>query len=114
MLDLLKTFRADVMLIEEERSAALFKQASKHLQDIYNFHLTAKNSFTEVEYELKSLYTSFNYGAVIINDALKKKKLDAENGVMLEECLETMLTCCDVIKAKLTQKPKPAAKKTKK
>ena len=111
MIDLLKTFRKDIVSIEEERSARLFKQASKDLQSIYNFHLSSDKSFSQVEYYLKNLYTSFNYAAVIINDAIKKKNLGAENISLLDECLDVMIKCCDVIISKLTNPTPPKKKK---
>ena len=104
MIDLLKQFRGDIVSIEENRSANLFKQASKDLQSIYNFHITAAKSFSQVGDNLKNLYTSFNYSAVIINDALKKKKMTPENIQLLDECLDVMLRCCDVIIATLKKK----------
>lgn len=106
MIDLLKQFKRDVVSIEENRSAALFKQASKDLQGIYNFHITAEKSFSQVEDNLKNLYTSFNYAAVIINDALKKKKMSAENIQLLDESLDVMQRCCDVIIATLKKSNK--------
>ena len=104
MMDLVKTFRADVVLIQENRSASLFKQASKDLQSIYNLHLTAKNTFGEVEYYLKNLYKSFNYAAATVNDAIKRKSLDQKDSAMMEECLEVMIKCCDIVTTKLKKK----------
>lgn len=104
LIDLIKVFRADVVNIQENRSALLFKQASKDLQSIYNLHITSKNSFGEVEYYLKNLYKSFNYAAVTVNDALKKKTLDPKSGAMMDECLEVMIKCCDIVISKLTKK----------
>ena len=106
MIDLVQKFKADIISIQERRTASQFKQASKDLQAVYNFHLTSHKSFSGVEDYLKNLYTSFNYAAVIINDALKKKKFEAKNSEILEECLEVMIKCCDLITAKLTKKKK--------
>ena len=104
MLSLLKKFRADIVGIEEERGNPLrFKEASKDLQAIYAFHLKNKAKFTAVEHYLKNLYSSFNFAATIMNDALKKKALKAENILKLDEALEVMLKCCDVITTKLTK-----------
>lgn len=111
MIDLLKNFRADIVNIQEARSARLFKQASKDLQDVYNFHITASKSFIRVEDYLKNLYTSFNYAAVIINDALKKRNLESGNIELLDECLEVMIKCCDVIVAMLSKPGQPKKKK---
>lgn len=104
LIDLIKTFRADVVNIQENRSASLFKQAGKDLQNIYNLHLTAKNTFGEVEEYLKNLYKSFNYAAVTVNNALKKKSLDQKDSAMMEECLEIMIKCCDIVTSKLSKK----------
>ena len=106
MLDFIKKFRADVVKIQEERSAKLLKPASKSLQDIYNFHVTAEKSFIQIENNLKNLYTSFNYAAAIVNDALKKKKLAEESVELLDECFEVMV-------AEIS-KPRGAAVKKKK
>ena len=113
MIDLLKKFRADVVKIQEERSAKLLKPASKDLQDIYNFHVTADKSFIRIENNLKNLYTSFNYAAVIVNDAIKKKRLESESMLLLDECLEVMIKCCDVMIAELGKPPAPTTKKKK-
>lgn len=105
MIDLVERFRGDVMRIYESRSAALFKQAGADLQNIYNFHVTAEKSFIEVQENLKNLYTSFNYAAVIINDALKKnKQLKKDDSELLGECLEIMVKCCNVIISSLQTK----------
>ena len=106
MLDLVKKFKEAVLQIEETRSASLFKQASKNLQDIYNFHLTADKQFKNVEDYLKNLYKSFNCSAVIVNNALKKKTVKTEDAALLDECIQIMLRCCDIIIAKIDKKKK--------
>jgi hypothetical protein len=95
MADLVKKVRTDVEKIAECREASLFVGAQVNLQNVYNFHLTSKNSFTECEEFLKNLYSSFNYAAVIINDGIKKGKLSADDNELLGECIEIMLKCCD-------------------
>ena len=104
MIDLVKKFKEDVLKIEETRSAALYKQAGKNLQGIYNFHLTSKKSFKSVEGYLKNLYTSFNYSAVIVNNAVKTKTMKKEDIALLEEGIQVMLRCCDIIVATLNKK----------
>ena len=104
MIDLVEKFNDDVINIEETRSAALFKQASKDLQNIYNFHLTSGKSFKSVEGYLKNLYTSFNYSAVIVNNAVKNKTMKKEDVAILEEGIQVMLRCCDLIIATLSKK----------
>ena len=105
MLSLVKKFRGEIIGIEEQRSNALrFKEASKDLQSIYAFHAENRSKFTAVEHYLKNLYSSFNFAAVIMNDAFKKKSLKGENVVKLDEALETMLNCCDIITSKLNSK----------
>ena len=104
MLELLDKFEEDINKIQETRSAKLFKTANVDLQNIYNFHLLNDKAFTKVQSNLKNLYTSFNYAAVIVNDALKKRALDKENAELLDECLEVMIRCCSVIKNTLKNK----------
>lgn len=101
MVDYVKVFRQDVLKIEDSRSAALYKQAGKDLQNVYNFHLTSAKSFKSVESYLKNLYASFNYSAVIINNAVKNKNMQKEDAERLEEGIQIMLRCCDNIIAKL-------------
>ena len=98
MLELLDKFEEDINRIQETRSAKLFKTANVDLQNIYNFHLLNDKAFTKVQTNLKNLYTSFNYSAIIVNDALKKRVMEKENAVLLDECLEVMMRCCTVIK----------------
>ena len=102
MLKLLDKFEEDINRIQETRSAKLFKVANVDLQNIYNYHLLNDKAFKKVQMNLKNLYTSFNYAAVIVNDALKKKAMDKENAELLDECLEVMIRCCIVIQNTLT------------
>ena len=97
MLKLLDKFEDDINKIQETRSAKLFKTANVDLQNIYNYHLLNDKAFKKVQMNLKNLYTTFNYAAVIVNDALKKRVMEKENAELLEECLEVMIRCCIVI-----------------
>ena len=106
MIELLDGFIEDINKIQETRSARLFKTANADLQKIYNYHLANDKAFRRVQHNLKNLYTSFNYAAVIVNDALKKRNLDKENAELLDECLEVMLRCCIVIEDTLKNKKK--------
>ncbi len=106
MIELLDKFVEDINAIQETRSAKLFKSASADLQKIYNFHLANDKAFRRVQHNLKNLYTSFNYAAVIVNDALTKRTMDKDNAELLDECLEVMLRCCIVIKNTLKNKKK--------
>lgn len=106
MIELLDTFIEDINKIQETRSAKLFKGANADLQKIYNYHLANDKAFRRVQHNLKNLYTSFNYAAVIVNDALKKRVLDKANAELLDECLEVMLRCCIVIEDTLKKKKK--------
>lgn len=106
MIELLEKFEEDINKIQETRSAKLFKAANADLQKIYNYHLANDKAFRRVQHNLKNLYTSFNYAAVIVNDALKKRTMDKENAELLDECLEVMLRCCVVIVTMLKNKKK--------
>lgn len=104
MCDLVGRFKKTVDEIALTRNASLFKRAGGELQNIYNFHLTADESFTEIEEYLKNCYSSFNYAAVIVNDGLKKGKLDGEANDLLRECVEILSKCCTLIEEKLKSK----------
>ena len=104
MIELIGKFEEDINRIQETRSAKQFKTANVDLQNIYNYHLLNDKAFKKVQTNLKNLYTTFNYSAVIVNDALKKRVMDKENAELLDECLEVMLRCCIVIKRTLRKK----------
>ena len=104
MCDLVGRFQATVGEIAQTRNTSLFKKAGAELQNIYNFHLTADESFAEVEEYFKNMYSSFNYAAVIVNDALKKGALDKDSNNLLSECVEILQKCCRVITEKLKNK----------
>lgn len=106
MIELIDKLIEDINKIQETRSAKLFKAASADLQKLYNYHLANDKAFRRVQHNLKNLYTSFNYAAVIVNDALKKRVMDKSNAELLDECLEVMLRCCIVIKNTLRNKKK--------
>ncbi len=94
MTDLLLKLQAEVDKAFSVRSASQLKNIGARLQDVYNFHLTSQNSFSGVEENLKYLYSSFNYAAVITNDAVKSGVMGAEDMQTLNECLEIMAKCC--------------------
>ena len=104
MLKLLDKFEEDINKIQETRSAKLFKVANVDLQNIYNYHLLNDKAFKKVQMNLKNLYTTFNYAAVIVNDALKKRAMDKEKALLFDESLEVMIRCCIVIQNTLKGK----------
>ncbi len=93
MVDLIKKFDADIQKVYDEKNLSVFSGASAKLQSVYNFYITAEESFSDIESNLKNVFSSFNYAAVIINDGLKKKTLDDEAKELLFECLQIMLKC---------------------
>ncbi|MCD7728884.1 MAG: hypothetical protein LUI60_03125 [Clostridia bacterium] len=97
MADLVSKFRAVIAETYETKKVSLLLTASPKLQDIYNFHITAENSFAVQEENLKNLYTTFNYAAVICNNAIKTDSLSKEDSVLLTECLQLMLKCSDLL-----------------
>ena len=78
MADLIKKFKAKIEEVANSGKLSKLKDASPKLQDIYNFHLTAHSSFAKQEEYLKNMYSSFNYAALIANDAAKTGKLSSE------------------------------------
>ena len=98
IIDLLERFERDIIEINSSRSLKNFKRAGENLQAVYNFYVTAQNPFKEQEELFKNLYSSFNYAAVIINNALKNGGLSKDDNELLNECIEIMLTCCARLK----------------
>ena len=101
LIDLIKKFEGTILQIEQTRSLATLKVAGKQLQDVYNFFLTAQSGYEEQQEQLKNMFSSFNYAAVIVNNAVKCGGLTAEDNELLNECLEIMLKCCQTVTASL-------------
>lgn len=89
------------MQIESTRSLAMLSTAGKQLQDVYDFFITAQSGHEEQQELLKNMFSSFNYAAVIVNNAVKNGGLSAEDNELLGECLQIMLKCCSTVKASL-------------
>ncbi|HIU80675.1 MAG TPA: hypothetical protein IAC67_07160 [Candidatus Coproplasma excrementipullorum] len=106
LIDLLNKFNADMEDVYSNKNLSVFHGASKKLQDVYNFYITAQDDFKEIEGYLKNLFSSFNYAAVIINDGMKKKGLDKEANELLFECLQIMLKCHELIVSTLDSQGK--------
>jgi hypothetical protein len=104
MADLVDKFNGEIEKIYITKNLSGFQKASTMLQNIYNFHLTADASFTDIEEYLKNLYQSFNYAALICNEGIKKHSLDKDDNELLFECLQVMLKCCSLIKDILSKK----------
>lgn len=94
LADLIKKFESTIVQIESTRSLSLLKVAGKQLQDVYDFFLTAQSGYEEQQELLKNMFSSFNYAAVIVNNAVKSGGLTAEDNELLSECLQIMLKCC--------------------
>lgn len=97
LIDLLEKFKIQIEQIVRTRSLSSLNRAGAALQSVYDFHLTAQNGYEKQEEQFKNLYSSFNYAAVIVNNALKNGGLQGDDGELLNECIEIMLKCCDVI-----------------
>lgn len=103
ILDLLQKFKASIEEIARTRSLKNFKNASRYLQDVYNFYLTSQKTYAKEEQFFKSLFSSFNYAAVIINNALKNGGLTADDNELLSECIQIMLKCCQSLQSSITE-----------
>ncbi|MGN0818183.1 MAG: hypothetical protein ACI4L9_04360 [Candidatus Coproplasma sp.] len=102
LIDLVDKFQRQTEEIYTTKNLSGFTKASKLLQGVYDFYITAQSDFKDIEEYLKNLFSSFNYAAVIINDGLKNKGLDREANELLFECLQIMLRCCGLIREKLS------------
>lgn len=94
LIDLIEKFQSDLTEISATRSLKTYNGAGQKLQSVYNFLLASQSAFEKEQELLKNLFSSFNYGAVIVNNALKTGGLSPEDNELLGECLEIMLTCC--------------------
>jgi hypothetical protein len=103
MMDLVQKFKGKVQEVYDSKKLGGFRTLSGDLQNVYNFYLTANNSFLKQEEYFKSLFSSFNYAAVIINNAIKQGGLQGDDGELLTECMQVMLRSCDLISSSLQQ-----------
>ncbi len=101
LCDLLTKVEAKAHNILDNKKIADFKVLGADIQNVYNFVIAAEKSYEEQQPMLKNLFSSFNYAAVIINDAVKSKALDTEAKTLLLQCLEIIIACCGNIKKTL-------------
>lgn len=97
LIDLIKKFQRTAEEINSNRSLSLLNDAGKQLQDVYNFFITAHGAYEEQQEQLKNLFSSFNYAAVIVNNAVKSGGLSFDDNELLNECLQIMLKCCQTL-----------------
>lgn len=101
LCDLLTKAETKARGILDSKKVADFKDLGADIQNVYNFVIAAEKSYEEQQPMLKNLFSSFNYAAVIINDAVKRKELDNEAKTLLLQCLEIIIACCGNIKKTL-------------
>ena len=94
LIDLIKKFQSTIETINSERSLSLYGRAGKELQAVYDFFVTAAKPYDSAQETFKNLFSAFNYGAVIVNAAIKNGKLTADDNELLGECMQIMLACC--------------------
>ena len=100
--DLIERFEGAIEEINTTRNLSGLKEAGRKLQDVYDFFLTAESAYAEEQEKLKSLFSSFNYAAVIVNNAMKKGGLKEDDKELLGECFAIMFRCCDDLKKSLS------------
>lgn len=101
LADLLDKVDKKVEEIVQSRRISGFNDLGKSVQAVYDFFVTATKPYEEQQSYLKNIFTSFNYAAVIINDALQSDKMTEESATSLNECLEIIAMCCRKIKDSL-------------
>lgn len=99
LCDLLQKFNDTIEEIYGRKSLSLYGRAGRELQAVYDFFVTAQKPYDSAQETFKSLFSSFNYGAVIVNNALKCGGLSSDDNELLGECFEIMLTCCKKLRA---------------
>ncbi|MDE7330040.1 MAG: hypothetical protein K2N30_02930 [Clostridia bacterium] len=101
LIDLLDKFGAEIDIISSARSLKRFNRAGAELQNVYNFLLSSQNAYEKQQQEFKNLFSSFNYAAVIINDAKTNGKLKEEDVKLLNECIDIMQALVQKLKNSL-------------
>ncbi len=90
--------------IAVSRNVSEFKNHGASIQAVYDYFVVSGKPYEQQQPMLKNLFSAFNYGAVIINDAIKSKRLDKEANSLLDECLQIISACCKNVKASLNDK----------
>ncbi len=103
LCDLLDKVEKKTAEIAETRNLSEFKYLGASIQAVYDYFVASGKAYEEQQPMLKNLFSAFNYGAVIINDAVKNKRLDKEANSLLEECLQIISACCNNIKNSLNK-----------
>ena len=98
LCDLLDKVQKKADEIAVTRNLSQFKELGASIQAVYDYFVVSGKAYEEQQPMLKNLFSSFNYGAVIINDAIKTKQLDKEANSLLDECLQIITACCVNIK----------------
>lgn len=101
LCDLLDKVEKKTAEIAQTRNLSEFKNLGASLQAVYDYFVASGKAYEEQQPMLKNLFSAFNYGAVIINDAVKNKGLDKEANSLLAECLEIISACCNNVKNSL-------------
>jgi len=101
LCDLLTKVEDKAVEIAATRKASEFKELGLRIQNVYDFFITAKKPYENIQPTLKNLFSAFNYAAVIINDGIKNKRIDKEGTSLLNECLQIIPACCNNIKKQL-------------
>ena len=101
LCDLLEKVQNKAEEIAATRNVSQFKELGVKIQAVYDYFVVSGKSYEEQQPMLKNLFSAFNYGAVIINDAIKTKKLDKEANSLLDECLQIISACCKNVKSSL-------------
>lgn len=103
LCDLLNKVQAKSEEIAATRNVSQFKELGANIQAVYDYFVVSKKSYTRQQPMLKNLFSAFNYGAVIINEAIKTKQLDKEANSLLDECLQIINACCVNLKSSLNK-----------
>ncbi len=101
LIDLLGKVEKRARGITESKKLSEIKPLGAEIQAVYDFFVTAQSAYEKQQPMLKNLFSSFNYAAVIVNDAMKRKTLDGEANELLGECLQIIIACCSNIKNSL-------------
>lgn len=107
MADLVKKFRESIENVAESGSLSKLREGfAKVAGRIQLSPDGAQFLFRCRKKNLKNMYSSFNYAALICNQAAKSGGLGGEDRVLLTECIQILLKCCDLVISSLTDDKK--------
>lgn len=104
LCDLLKKVKEGAEDVMRSGNASSVRELGGRVQSVYDFVLTAEGDFATVQENIKNVFSSFNYAAVLVNDGIKNGKLTKDDDSLIYECMEVIVKTCNYIQSELLKK----------